>query len=136
MSLLQPPSQKGIAADLSEWKSVAELSLIAQQAFSNRFPNQRSNIDRLDVRPSKGMVKVLFEKGWWEIQLDGKTGALLSFERRHSDWIEALHDGSIIHDSFKVLYMVLLGLGIILMILSGIWLWWGPVIFRKEKRKH
>jgi hypothetical protein len=29
-----------------------------------------NSIDRLDLRPDKGIIKVLFTKGYWELQVD------------------------------------------------------------------
>ena len=82
----------------------------------------------------KGIVKILFEKGWWEVQLDCTTGAVYSTAQRHADWIEQLHDGSIISAKFKLISMNLLGIGLALMVLTGIWLWYGPKLVRRLRR--
>ncbi len=134
--MLQPPTQIGVSNDLSTWKSVNELYAIASEALIVAHPDQVDNsIDRMDVRPSKGTVKVLFEKGYWEVQLDGTSGAVKSIARRHSDWIEHLHDGSIISDWFKLLSMNYLGVGVLVMIITGLWLWYGPKAYRKKKQR-
>jgi len=130
---IQPPTQKGISTDLNDWKSIAELSFIAQEALMSQQTEISTIIDRIDVRPSKGMVKVLFEEAWWEVQVDGKSGEVLSIAKRHSDWIEALHDGSIISDGFKLISMNFLGFGLLLMVFTGLWLWYGPKQYRKKK---
>ncbi|MEM6964561.1 MAG: PepSY domain-containing protein [Bacteroidota bacterium] len=136
IDVIQPPTQKGSSKDLSDWKPLAEISTLAETAFHEAHPDQRENlVDRLDVRPSKGIVKVLFEKGYWEVQIDGKSGAIKSIAKRHSDWIENLHDGSIISDSFKLVSMNVLGFGLLFIIITGTWLWFGPRKVRKEKRK-
>ncbi len=133
--LIQPPTQKGLSKTLEDWKSVAELIPIAQAALEEKVPALEDyTVDRLDFRPSKGIVKVLFEKAWWEVQLDCTSGEVLSIAKRHSDWIEALHDGSIISDTFKLVSMNLLGLGLALMIVTGIWLWYGPKVIRRLKK--
>lgn len=137
VNLIQPPTQKGISKDLSDWKPLAEISTLATEAFLSAHPEQKENtIDKLDVRPSKGIVKVLFEKGYWEVQIDGKTGEVKSIAKRHSDWIEHLHDGSIISDTFKLISMNFLGIGVLFLIVTGIWLWYGPRRVRKEKHKR
>ncbi len=133
--LIQPPTQKGASKDLSTWLPVDSLALIADRGFSAAFPNVENNgIDRMDIRPSKGIVKVLMENGFWEVQLDGTTGEILSIARRHSDWIEALHDGSIISDAFKFVSMNFLGIAILFMIISGTWMWYGPKLVRKLRK--
>ena len=132
--ILQPATQKGQANNLSDWKSLDALAAIATTAFLEEYPGSSAVIDRMDVRPSKGIVKIILDKGWWEIQVDGSTGKVLSIARRHSDWIEAVHDGSIIGDLFKLISMNALGIGLIVMVSSGWWLWYGPKKIRKEKR--
>lgn len=135
VALLQPPTQKGANKDLAGWKPLEELAQTAIEGLVLAQPDQAGNtIDRMDVRPSKGIVKILFENGWWEVQVDGTTGAVLSVAKRHSDWIEALHDGSIISDWFKLISMNFLGLGLLIMLITGVWLWYGPKRYRKLKR--
>ncbi len=50
------------------------------------------DVDRLDVRPGKGVVKVRCNNRW-EIQLDAETADVLNIAYRRSDVIEAIHDG-------------------------------------------
>jgi uncharacterized iron-regulated membrane protein len=95
------------------------------------FPG--NEIDRMDVRPGDGIIKVLFKAGYWEAQVDGKTGKVLSVAQRHSDWIEHLHDGSIVNDFFKLGYVNVLGLGLMLLAITGVWLWHGPKVIRRSK---
>ncbi|MEQ9439982.1 MAG: PepSY-associated TM helix domain-containing protein [Cyclobacteriaceae bacterium] len=134
VDLLQPPTQSA-SADDRPWLSIPEISQIAQQAFEQAHPEDDSQIDRLDVRPDKGIVKVLMDN-YWEVQVDGYSGEVFSIARRHSDWIEKVHDGSIISDTFKLWSMNTLGLGLLLISLTGGWMWWAPRQIRRQKRKH
>lgn len=135
VEILQPSTQKGESKELSTWKPIAELAEIAQSEFIKKYPEQIDNaIDRIDVRPSKGIAKVLFENGSWEVQIDGTNGTIKSIAKRHADWIEQLHDGSIISDLFKLVSMNILGLGLIIMLITGFWLWYAPRIIRKMKK--
>ncbi|MBX2874208.1 MAG: PepSY domain-containing protein [Saprospiraceae bacterium] len=134
---IQPPTQKGESQELQDWKPISELADLAETAFQTAYPDLPTNpIDRIDVRPSKGIAKVLFEKGWWEVQIDGTSGEVLSIAKRHSDWIEKLHDGSIVSDLFKLITMNGLGVGLIILMVTGTWLWYGPRLFRKWKRQR
>ncbi|MEM1321037.1 MAG: PepSY-associated TM helix domain-containing protein [Bacteroidota bacterium] len=136
VDIIQPPTQKGQSKQLTEWQSLDQLAAKATAALAQAQPEQADNpINRLDVRPSKGIVKVLFKNQHWEVQIDGKSGEVLSIARRHSDWIEALHDGSIISDLFKLISMNFLGIGLLVLIVSGFWLWYGPKRFRSLKRR-
>lgn len=134
--ILQPPTQKGQSKELSTWKSLEELQAAAYQAALAENPNTQNVIARMDVRPDKGVIKVIFEEDNLEIQLDGTTSEVLSVAPRWSDWIESLHDGSIISDLFKLVSMNLLGWGLIAMIFSGFLLWYGPKRIRKLRKKR
>ncbi len=131
-STLQPPTISGSSQNVYQWKSFHEISTAAVQAMEARG-NSGNNIDRMDVRPDKGIVKVLFHKGYWEVQVDAATADILSISQRHSDWIEHIHDGSIFSDLFKLIYTNILGLGLCCLAGSGLWLWYGPKVVRKLK---
>lgn len=136
-SFIQPSTQKGQSKDLAEWKPIEELATLAVEFFEKKYPEAgKVSIDRIDVRPSKGVAKVRLEQGWWEVQIDGASGEVLSVARRHSDWIEALHDGSLISDTFKLFSMNILGWGLLVMVISGWFLWYGPKKFRRLKRQR
>lgn len=129
---LMPATGQGEATELTEWKPLAELGQLATAGLF-KATGQLSEIDRMDVRPGKGIVKVLFKDDDLEVQIDGKTGAFLSVGRRHSDWIERLHDGSVVddwlgipHGLFKVFYNTLMGGAVVLFTVTGFWLWYGP----------
>lgn len=135
VDLLQPPSQKGVSTDLADWMPIDSLATLAANALYAAHPAQTGNpIDRMDARPGKGMIKVLFKADWWEVQIDGTTGEILSIAKRHSDWIEKIHDGSIISDLFKLISMNILGIGLTIMIITGFWLWYGPKIVRRLRK--
>lgn len=135
VDLLQPPTQKGVASELSAWLPLEQLADSALLAMLTHRPELKDlGIDRMDVRPAKGVVKVLFDTGWWEVQVDGSTGQVLSIARRHSDWIEKVHDGSILSDGFKLLSMNVLGIGCLVLIMTGVWLWYGPRLYRRMRR--
>lgn len=51
------------------------------------------DVQRVDVKPSKGLAKFIL-KNSWEVQFDLGTGQLLSYQPRRSDWVESIHDGS------------------------------------------
>ena len=132
MDLLQPPEQKGSHSDLAEWVSIETIVYSANSAIDS-VVGRSIAVDKLDVRPAKGIIKVLFKEGYWEVQVDGATGKSLSVLQRHSDWIEHIHDGSIVSDIFKLAYTNLIGWGLLTLAISGFWLWYGPKMVRKIK---
>ena len=140
---LLAPTEKGISADLSTWLPVDSLqkkaNLYLQDSVSK---NLKTDLDRIDIRPDKGIAKFIYKDHYYGLQLDCTTGALLSVEQRKSDFIENLHDGSLVDkllgtdEGFKIGYTVIMGLSLLLLILSGLWLWYGPKRIRQLKKKH
>ena len=66
------------------------------------------------------------------------TGELLHIEKRRSDFIEKVHDGSILDyyfktgkEPFKLVYTTVMGLALLIFTVTGFWLWYGPKRMRK-----
>lgn len=104
--------------------------------------NVDNTINRIDYRPSKGIAKVRFEHHFTEIQIDCYSGKLLSNKQRTADIIEMIHDGSILDFLFKnttegvkLFYSTLASLALILLSISGFWLWFKPRQIKKYKSK-
>ncbi len=105
--------------------------------------NLSLEIERIDIRKDKGMVKFVFSNHLWEIQLDGATGKLLHIGKRHSDLIENIHDGSVLDDftgtengQLKLIYSSIMGLSLLAFTITGFWLWYGPKRMRKNKKRN
>ena len=131
---LQPSTQRGSSGTLADWRGLDELEAAAVVAFRQNTPTGTdAAVDRMDVRPGKNVVKVRFEHEQLEVQLDGLTGEVLNVGRRHADWIEHLHDGSIVSEGFKLVSMNALGWGLLAMTATGIWLYWGPRRYRAAR---
>jgi uncharacterized iron-regulated membrane protein len=133
--LIMPATKTGSSAALKDWIVIDSLQQIALISADNT----KDEIDRLDIRPDRGIVKVIF-KDYSEIQLDGVTGEILSEGIRHSDWIEHLHDGSIFDDllgtSFiKLIFTSLSGVSLLLFTITGFWLWYGPKAMRRAGKR-
>lgn len=97
-----------------------------------------SDLDRVDFKPGKGMVKFVGSNSY-EVQVDTKTGAVLQVAYRRSDFIESLHDGSFFSDATKL--FVFLPAGGVLFVLwaTGLYLFFMPRIKKrrnKQKKKE
>jgi uncharacterized iron-regulated membrane protein len=137
--ILQPENRRGASADLRDWRPWHEVNEAAILGLAGHLPaDERAGIevDRYDVRPGHGVVKVQFTRRNWEVQVDPVTLEVLNVARRHSDWIEQVHDLSIISDNVKLVSMNILGLGLVVLSLSGLWLWYGPLRLRRQKPPH
>ena len=129
---VQPPTQKGSQAEptLSFHEILAVAQAVPEAAVTNW-----DDVDRLDVRPGKGIIKLQAENRW-EVQMDSTTGEVLSSTLRRSDWIESLHDGSYFHDSAKLWVFLPNGLILLGLWMTGAYLWWLPIGVRRKKRRQ
>ena len=133
-------SYSGTSTDLKDWLPVDSLYRNATRIFRDSISSTLSpELDRIDIRKDKGMVKFVFIDGFWGIQLDGSTGALLHIEKRRSDFIEKVHDGSILDHYFgtgsgviKLIYTTIMGTALLIFTVTGFWLWYGPKRMRKR----
>lgn len=136
---LLPPTEKGQNNNSAVWLSIDSLQKIAL-SYSENTLQLPSKIDRLDIRPTKGVVKIVFAQHFTELQIDCTTGSILSVKQRQSDFIEKIHDGSILDywfqnssDAVKLFYTTVVSSGLILLSFSGFWLWYNPIRIKKQK---
>ena len=129
---VQPPTQAGSS-------SVPRLAfdeiLEVVQGVPEADVRGWADVDRMDVRPSEGVVKVRAENRW-EVQLDAATGEVLQVAYRRSDLIESLHDGSWFHDKARL--WVFFPAALVLLVLwgTGLYLFVLPHSARRKKRRR
>lgn len=91
------------------------------------------DVNRLDVRPDRGVAKVMLENGW-EVQIDLGTAHVLQTAYRRSDLIESIHDGSFFGGNWTKLGLFLpAGVGLLLLWCGGMWMWWVPFIAKRRR---
>ena len=131
---LQPPSAKGIIniPSISFEKILAQVKTVKETDV-----NTWEDIDRLDVRPSKGIIKVR-AKSHWEIQLDSNTGEVLHVAYRRSDIIEQIHDGTYWQKNANLWLSLPVAIVVLLISLTGLFLFFYPYFkrFRKRRKKR
>jgi uncharacterized iron-regulated membrane protein len=111
-----------------------DVILAAAKAMPEAGVNGWEDIDRLDVRPGKGILKVITTSRW-EAQLALADGAVLQVAYRRSDLIEQLHDGSFFGDAAKL--WIFLPSGIVLFALwaTGLYLWVLPWLTKRKRAR-
>lgn len=141
IDFLQEPTRQGASADVSQWLPMDTLIAIANHALKEQWGEDTpGKIDKLDVRPDKGIVKVIYAQHFHSFQIDAATGKILSVEYRTSDLIEQLHEGTWADrlfgfpgGIFKLFYTTILGLSLVTFSVTGFWLWYGPRVMRRMK---
>ena len=130
-SWIQPPTARGTSGDPTiGFDEILRAASTVEEAEITTW----EDVDRLDVRPSKGIVKVR-GKNRWEVQVDAVTGAVVQTAFRRSDLIETIHDGSWFHAKAKL--WVFLPCAVILFALwcTGAYLWVLPHLTRRRRRQ-
>lgn len=126
---VQPVEQKGTPG-------APAVSMDALLQAARGVPQARirewSDIDRIDVRPGKGLIKIIANSRW-EIQIDGASGAVLQTAYRRSDLMETLHDGSWFHDAAKLWIFLPSGVIVLALWITGIYLFLLPI---RSRRAH
>lgn len=128
---VQPPTMKGAGKEPA-------LSFDRIMDIARNVPNagirEWKDIDRLDVQPGKGVVKVR-AMNRWEIQIDTMNGEVLQVAMRRSDLIESIHDGSFFHEHFKL--WVFLPSAVLLIGIwgTGIYLFLFPYLNKRKRKK-
>jgi len=138
-----PKSYTGTSTDLKDWLPIDSLHKISDSIILDSVSADLSlELERIDMRKDKGMLKFVYIDGFYGIQLDGATGKLLHIERRRSDFIENLHDGSILDyffettsEQIKLVYTSVMGLSLLTFTVTGFWLWYGPKRMRNRPGK-
>ncbi len=124
---IQPATMKGVAKtpELTFPKILEIASTVPEAGISDW-----KHIDRLDVRPKKGVVKVR-AKNKWEIQIDNKNGEILQVMYRRSDLFEELHDGS--YFDAKMWLFLPASIGLVIVWITGVYLFIVPRVGKKKK---
>ncbi len=127
---IQPESVKGVSTIPSiSFDEILEAAKTIPEAEITSW----EDIDRLDVRPDKGMVKVR-AMNHWEIQIDTQTGAILQSTYRRSDIIEMMHDGSWFHDSAKLWIFLPTGIIVTILWLTGMYMFFIPMLNKRRNK--
>ena len=129
---IQPPTLSGASGELSV---SFDAILAAARTVPEAAIESWDDVDRLDVRPGKGVVKVRANNRW-EVQIDTSNAEVIHVAYRRSDLIEAIHDGSFFHDKAKIWVFLPAGAILVFLWVSGIYLWILPIWSKRAGRKR
>lgn len=130
-SYLQPPSAKGI----QQVPSISFDQILRQtKTIKEAQVTSWEDIDRLDVRPAKGIVKIR-TISQWEVQLDSSTAEILHVAYRRSDVIEQIHDGTYWQKNANLWFTLPVAIALLLISITGLILFFYPY-FKRSGRKR
>lgn len=108
---------------------LARLAAIAQGAAGG----ETAGIDRMDVRPRNGYVKVrLRDAASTEVTVDLVTGRVMHTGARGDVFLERLHSGEVF-GSRGVLISDAAAVALVITLVTGYWLWLAPKIERRVR---
>jgi len=128
--IIQPPTAKGQG-------KVPTISfdqvLLNAQSVEIAEITSWEDIDRLDVRPGKGIIKIRSNNSF-EIQLDSNSGEVLHVAKRNSDFIESIHDGTFFEKNANLWLMLPVALAAIVISITGIIMFFIPYMKKNRRR--
>ena len=128
-SYVQPPTRSGAGTEPAiGFDRILEVARNVPEAEIETW----EDVDRLDVRPGKGVVKVRC-KNRYEVQIDAETAEILQVAFRRSDLIESIHDGSFFNEHFKLWVFLPAGILLALLLVTGIHLFFLPYLARRKR---
>jgi uncharacterized iron-regulated membrane protein len=128
---VQPSSMRGLGKEPTiTFEKVIDVAKTVDVAQVEDW----KDIDRLDVRPKKGIIKIR-TKSRWEIQIDHQTGYILKTAYRRSDLIESIHDGSFFHDKAKLWFFLPCAIILLVLWITGMYLFIKTLVAKNKKKK-
>jgi uncharacterized iron-regulated membrane protein len=132
VSWVQPPTKRG----QGKTPTISlEAMLTAARSVPEAGVQSWEDVERLDVQPDRGIVKVQ-ARSRWEVQVDLQTAEVLHVAYRRSDVIEALHDGSWFHDRVKLWVFLPAAVVVLGLWVTGIYLFFLPYAVRWSRRRQ
>jgi len=131
---IQPPTEKGVVRDQVPPTTVAELYQAAA-AVPEAGINSWSDLDRVDFKPDKGIIKFVSHSRW-EVQVDTTTAEVLKVSYRRSDLIETIHDGSFFAGWIKLYVFFPSAVVLFVLWLTGMYMFFLPYVKKAQKKKR
>lgn len=121
---LMPDAENPEPADLHEALPLQRLVELAGEAVADG--GAPPPVDRMDVRPSDGLVKIRFDdREVTEVTLDLALGRVLHVGERNDVFLEKLHSGEIFGEHGILMSDAAAAL-LTMLLISGYWIWLYP----------
>lgn len=134
---IQPPTQKG--EKVEQLREVASIDQIAAAALALGLPELKTHddIDRFEFHVSKNTFKITSKEGFREVQVEAKTGKVLSTGTRNDQMFEKIHDLSFFHPSLHEWVLPVVAVSLFVLGISGVIMFSVPIFRRwKYRRKQ
>lgn len=92
-----------------------------------------SDVSQIDIRPSKGNIRVRSHFNNWEIQIDGATGSILTSAPRRVSWLVSIHEGAFFGPAVRYGVFLPSAIGVLFLLISGLFIFFQPMLRRKKR---
>ena len=128
----------------AESKLAAILPLDSLEKIATFTLNEKANTkfkksEKVEIKLAKGTV-LFYYKDAYSIQVNGASGAPILIEKKFGGIIQDIHDGAILDSLFinklslsKKLYSIIMGLSLLLLTITGTYLWYKPILIKKNR---
>ena len=128
---LQPPTRSGAAPGKLD-RPISDL-IAAVSSVPGHAGTRWEDVERIDVRPGEGVAKIILHSRT-EVQVDLATAQVLQVGYRTSDFIETIHDFSLLGGWAKYLFSFGSGIVLLIMAATGAYLFLLPILAKRRKR--
>lgn len=129
---LQPPTATASAAGLPATPLDRLVATVAIHEGQDGLTWR--DVDRIDVRPDDGLAKIILHDRT-EYQVDLHSLEVLQKGYRTSDFLETLHDFSVLGSWGKYLLSVPTGIALLILWATGAYMFVKPMLVRRRKRR-
>ena len=126
-------------ASLMHFLPIDSLEKAAVTAINEKAGTAFKKSEKVEIKISKGTILFYF-KDAYSIQLNGETGLPLLIEKKYGGIIQDIHDGAILDSwivnsfsGFKKGYSLIMGLSLLLLTITGTYLWYKPRMIKKGR---
>lgn len=133
---VKPETKSG--EEVSNFAEVVSMETVGDAVFALGIAELKvwKDIERVDYRPSKNVFKVVSEKGYHEVQVDGKTGKVLGVAQRVDQLSEDIHDFSFFAKWMHAYWLPIVAIVLLALAISGVGMYLTPVIRRWKFKKQ
>ena len=124
---------------LAQFLPLDSLEKAAVASINEKAGTSFKKSEKVEIKISKGTVLFYF-KDAYSIQVNGENGLPLLIEKKYGGIIQDIHDGAILDSwitnkvsGFKKGYSLIMGLSLLLLTMTGTYLWYKPKMIKKNR---
>jgi hypothetical protein len=124
------------------WLPLDSLETAAAESLEAHTGMSAGHPERADLRIAGGYIEFMFDRSYY-VRVDGASGLVTLIERRYGGWIQDIHDGAIVDNwlgdkagASKKIYSTVVGTALLFLTLTGIYLWYKPLLIKRKTTKR